>query len=47
MTTPARSVNSARLASISGRDGKYEEPSMSPGWRAREAGSSLSRLFQS
>ncbi len=44
---PALSAKATRLASISGRDGKYELPSINPGWRARAAGSSVSRLFQS
>jgi hypothetical protein len=33
--------------SISGRDGKYEEPSMSPGISARWSGSSPRSEFQS
>ena len=43
----ARSANVARFASISGRDGKYEVPSIRSGWIARVSGSSPSRLFQS
>jgi len=35
------------LASISGRDGKYDVPSIRPGWIARQVGSGERRLFQS
>jgi hypothetical protein len=43
----ARSANVTRFSSISGRDGKYDVPSMIPGMRPRASGSSASRLFQS
>ena len=42
-----RSAKAVRFASISGRDGKYEEPSMNSGWSARVLASSPRRLFQS
>ena len=44
---PVRSTKVARLRSISGRDGKYELPSIRPGMSDRFSGSSASRLFQS
>ena len=45
--TPAASTNAASPRSISGRDGKYDTPSMRPGTSARCEGSSPRRLFQS
>src|SRR5439155_3493782 len=45
--TPAAAANSASALAISGRDGKYDTPSMNPGTSARWAGSSPIRLFQS
>ena len=47
MARSARSANATRFASISGRDGKYDVPSISAGWMARVSGVSPSRLFQS
>jgi len=47
MAIPVRSANVARLRSISGRDGKYDDPSISSGISPRASGSSARRLFQS
>src|SRR4051794_8037687 len=44
---PARSAKAVRFASISGRDGKSEEPSMNSAAMPRSSGSTASRLFQS
>ena len=47
MRSPALCAKVARPFSISGRDGKYDVPSMTVGMIARSRSSSESRLFQS
>ena len=47
MVIPVRAAKVSRLACISGRDGKFELPSMKSGMIARFSVSSARRLFQS
>src|SRR6185369_16040593 len=47
MPMPARSAKAVRLASISGRDGKSDEPSMNSAWMPRSSGSRARGEFQS